>query len=240
MKHFRTYFFVIVMCSFSALILSIVATSLDPYQKKAEESYRYKELLNAASLLPPKASQKEIEKISNEMITPMLTDSEGNSFTFEEKGINYLEYLEKGAKSGYSEFEYKLYYKIKTGGVILPVNGFGLWDAIYGYIGIAKNGFSIIGISWYSQKETPGLGGEIETPQWQKGFHDKSIFHGPHMKNFGINFVPKEMLQLLPQNEKDFTVDAIAGATLTTNGVKAAIHDSLFPYVPLLRRMHGN
>ena len=46
-------------------------------------------------------------------------------------------------------------------GYVIPVNGFGLWDAIYGYLAIKPGGNSVIGISWYDQKETPGLGANI-------------------------------------------------------------------------------
>jgi len=237
LKRLSTYLFVIIMCSISALVLSVISYNLKPTQIKSQTNYRNKELLKAAGLLPEKATNAIIEEITKEKITPMLTDKEGNSFTFEEKQIDYITYLNKGAKTGYSELEYKLYYQIKQGGIILPVNGFGLWDAIYGYIGVKQNGFSIIGITKYEQKETPGLGGEIQNPSWQDLFKGKSLFHGPHMKNFGLNFIPKEMLSTLPPREKDYTVDAISGATITTDGVQNAIKKSLSPYIPLLMKM---
>jgi len=237
MKSTKTYLFIIVLSAFSALILSIVSTSLAPAQIHAKDSYRNKELLKAAGLLPEKANTKEVEKITEEKITPMLTDDKGNSFTFTEKKINYTDYLEKGEKSGYSKLPFKLYYQIKDGGVILPVNGFGLWDAIYGYIGIAKNGYRILGISWYSQKETPGLGAEIQNPKWQEQFKGKTLFHGNKMESFGLDFIPKDMLTMLPNSEKEYNIDAISGATITTHGVQSAIKTSLAPFIPLLRKI---
>ncbi|MCH9621090.1 MAG: Na(+)-translocating NADH-quinone reductase subunit C [Chlamydiia bacterium] len=225
------------MCSISAFILSIISFTLKPAQIKSQASYRNKELLKAANLLPTKASSKQIDIITKEKIMPLLTDENGNTYTFAEKNIDYSKYLEDGAKSGYSKLPFKLYYKIKNGGIILPVNGFGLWDAIYGYIGIDKNGFTIIGISWYEQKETPGLGGEIQNPKWQEQFKGKSLFHGSHMKTFGLNLIPKEMLAMLPLKDKEYSIDAISGATITSHGVQHAIKDSLTPYIPLLRKM---
>ena len=138
LKKLNTYFFVIVMCSISAFILSTVSFSLKPAQIKAQDSYRNKELLKAANLLPENASQKQIESITNEKITPMLTDNEGNSFTFKEKDVSYTKYLEKGAKSGYSKLDLKLFYQIQGGGIILPVNGFGLWDLSMATLGFTK------------------------------------------------------------------------------------------------------
>lgn len=236
-KNLTIYLFIFVMCGISAFILSSISTALKPLQIKAEETFRNKELLKAASLLPKTATTLQINELVDKKLTPMLTDNLGNTFTFEQKGIDYSSYLEMGAKSGYSTLPFKLFFQIKGGGIVLPVNGFGLWDAIYGYIGIDKNGFSIIGVSWYDQKETPGLGAEISSPSWEKLFIGKSLFHGKKLESFGLNFIPKEMLTLLPPDDKEFSIDAISGATITTQGVSHAIKASLSPYIPLLRKM---
>ena len=237
MKQIKTYLFIFILAFASSLILAIVSTSLTPAQIYAKNSYQNKELLTAADLLPLKAKSSEIDKITQEKIIPMLTDSQGNSFTFAEKNINYTDYLSAGEKSGFSALPFKLFYKIKDGGVILPLNGFGLWDAIYGYIGIEKNGYRILAISCYEQKETPGLGGEIQNPSWQKQFKGKTLFHGNKMESFGLDFISKEMLRVLPPSEQEYNIDAISGATITTKGVQAAIKNSLSPYIPLLRKM---
>lgn len=237
MKGIKTYLFIIILCSISALILSVISTSLRSNQVSAKNSYRNKELLKAANLLPASISYEQVQTITNKKITPMLTDDKGNVFTFDTKNINYTDYLEKGQKTGYSNLPLKLFYQIKGGGIILPVNGFGLWDAIYGYIGIAKNGYRILGISWYDQKETPGLGAEIQNPKWQAQFNGKTLFHGKKMETFGLDFIPKEMLKMLPPQKKEYNIDAISGATITTQGVQNAIKTSLSPYIPLMRKM---
>ena len=61
-------------------------------------------------------------------------------------------------------------------GYVFPVNGMGLWDAIYGYLAVQPDGNTVIGISWYDQKETPGLGCEYFRSQWQSQFPGKLIF----------------------------------------------------------------
>jgi Na+-transporting NADH:ubiquinone oxidoreductase subunit C len=237
MKEIKTYLFVIVMCSASAFILSIIGGYLQEPQIKARNAYRSKELLTAAHLVPKNANNKMVETIMVEKITPMLTNDGGESFTFEEKKIDYATYFDKGIKTGYSKKELKLYYQIKNGGIILPVNGMGLWDAIYGYIGVEKNGYRILGITWYDQKETPGLGAQIENSTWQDTFIGKTLFHGKKMDQFGLDFIPKEMIMLLSPSKQEYSIDAISGATLTTQGVQNAIKNSLSPYIPLLRKM---
>ena len=237
MKDIRTYLFVIIMCSISALTLSVVSTALKPTQLHAQNSYKNAELLKAADLLPQGATHKQIQEISEQNLTPMLTDAKGNIFTFAQKNLDLNTYLQNGEISGYFMMPLKLFYQVKGGGVVLPVNGFGLWDAIYGFIGIEKNGFTITGISWYNQKETPGLGGEIQNPTWQKAFKGKSIFHGKKLESFGLQFIPIQMLALLPLQDQDYSIDAISGATITTDGVQNAIKNSLSPYIPLLKTM---
>jgi Na+-transporting NADH:ubiquinone oxidoreductase subunit C len=201
-------------------------------QLRAKISYQNRELLKAANLLPLNATSKDIDNITKEKITPMLADHKGNTFTFKEKNLDYENFLH-----GEQNSPLKLFYKIKDGGVIIPLKGFGLWDAIYGYIALDKNGYQLLGISWYDQKETPGLGAEIQNNEWQKQFKGKNLFHGPKMESFGIDFVPKQMLKSLPPSKKQYTVDAITGATITTNGVQSAIKTSLAPYIPLLKGM---
>ena len=240
MKQVKTYLFILILAFFSATILSLTAVLLRKPQEKAQNSYRYKELLKAAALLSKVKKEKNIVEIATKFLTPMLTNKKGEIFTFEEKNLSVLNYLEKGQKDGYAKLPLKIFYQIKNGGIVIPLSGTGLWDAIYGYIGIAKNGYSILGISWYEQKETPGLGGEIQNPTWQKQFIGKILFHGKKMQIFGLNFSPKEMTKLLSTSEKEYTVDAISGATITTHGVQNAIKDSLSPYIPLLKKMQKN
>lgn len=239
MKERGTALFIALLCAFSALSITAVSTALKPAQIRAQNSYKNAELLKAADLLPLGATNTTIKELSKQYLTPMLTDGAGNCFTFEEKNIDFNFYQQQSQTNTTEKPLLKLFYQVKNGGVILPVNGFGLWDAIYGFIGIDKNGVTITGISWYSQKETPGLGGEIQNPKWQNSFKGKSIFHGKNKERFGLQFIPVQMLALLPEQEQTFSIDAISGATITTDGVQNAIKNSLSPYIPLLKKMQA-
>ena len=161
----------------------------------------------------------------------MLTNTSGKTLTFSELNLDYETYIEENFKTGYANLEYKLYYVIENEagvyGYVIPVNGFGLWDAIYGYICIAPNGNTVIGTSWYDQKETPGLGGEIATEKWQKQFHDKQIF----LIGENIKTAPIGLGTVKGPGKKNLNgVDGIPGATITSNGVTEAYRQSLAPY----------
>jgi len=210
-----------------------------------------------ASDVAVKATPEEILAVARARIKPFLVDSEGNSFSFQEKRINFDHYLLDNKKTGYADLPLKLAYEIlpnpdgkaasKPVGYIIPINGMGLWDRIYGYMAIAPNGVDVIGISWYDQKETPGLGGNIAEPIWQKLFVGKKIFVlDPHAPGdlvrapIGITIVKGKVKDVLGDSPRAVAaVDGMAGATLTGNGVTKAYHSSLDPYRPFFIRLHS-
>lgn len=245
-SNFKTLSFVFILCFTAALILSVLASALKVPQEEAMETFRSKQLLIAAHLLDfdTAASSKEILSTYQTEITPMLVTEEGDLLSFEATGLDLETYLKSHAKQGYARLKYKLIYLIKQGGYVIPVNGYGLWDAIYGYLGIDKNGDTVIGISWYDQKETPGLGGEIANPDWEKQFYGKVIFqkNGDGTTNYaraplGIQVVKGTVAEMLGSSPAaDSAVDGISGATITVTGVNAAIKNSLAPYRKFLMK----
>ena len=61
---------------------------------------------------------------------------------------------------------------------ILPIYGAGLWGPIWGYISLDDNKDTVYGTFFDHQGETPGLGAEITTPEFNKEFRNKQIFSG--------------------------------------------------------------
>jgi Na+-transporting NADH:ubiquinone oxidoreductase subunit C len=191
-------------------------------------------------------------------IQPILIDKDANVKTFEEAGIDEAKYMRDNKKMGYANLKEKLAYKIlanpKEGekeskeieGYVFPVNGFGLWDAIYGYVAVSTDGDTVIGISWYQHMETPGLGANISEPSWQAQFPGKKIFEpssdgSTNVKTapLGITVVRGKVEQVIGTGPKSESyVDGMAGATLTGNGVTSAYKDSLEPYRPFLVKLN--
>ncbi len=197
-----------------------------------------------------KASGDAIFEVQKARIVPHLVNVKGELFTFKQLSIDYETYLQEHAKTGYAHLEYKLVYLIypnippdqiqenQETGFVIPINGYGLWDAIYGYLALKSDGNTIIGTTWYDQKETPGLGANIAEPDWQKDFAGKHIFQEDangktdiDTAKLGITVVKttvKDELGDSPASKS--AVDGIAGATVTRTGVQAAYKDSLAPY----------
>ncbi|MEZ9937345.1 Na(+)-translocating NADH-quinone reductase subunit C [Vibrio breoganii] len=108
-------------------------------------------------------------------------------------------------------------YLVKDGDsyskVILPVHGNGLWSMMYAFVAVEMDGNTVSGITYYEQGETPGLGGEIENPNWVSQFEGKKLFDD--------NFKPALKIVKGGATAGDIHgVDGLSGATLTGNGVQ--------------------
>lgn len=203
-------------------------------------------------------SQKQILEIYDKRLKPLLVNSQGEIFTFDQAKLNEEEYLADNKKTGYYKQPYKLIYKIMPNsttadekaapeGWVIPVNGLGLWDAIYGYLALKPDGVTVTGITWYDQKETPGLGANIAEASWQSLFPGKKIFQGKadgtiDLKTapIGITVVKGRVAEVYGDSPKaNSAVDGMAGATLTGNGVTDGYRDVLEAYRPFLVRLNN-
>lgn len=204
-------------------------------------------------------TRSELVQVYEKRFLPYLADSKGNLTTFEKAKINKDNYVADFKKSGYYKQPLKLIYAVmpntekqeaeeKPIGYVIPVNGYGLWDAIYGYIAIEPDGETVIGISWYDQKETPGLGAGISEAYWQDLFPGKLIFQqNPSGKTdlktapIGIIVVRGRVSDVLGDSPKSKSaVDGMAGATLTGNGVTEAYKSVLEAYRPFFIKIHDS
>jgi len=202
-------------------------------------------------------SRDQILEIYRNRIEAFLVNDQGAATTFQAAGIDEQRYVQDFRKSGYYKEPLKLIYRIYANpkddatqnasersieGYVIPVNGMGLWDAIYGYLAIKTNGDSVIGISWYDQKETPGLGANIAEPEWQSQFPGKVIFQESadgktdfKTAPLGITVVKGKVSEILGNSPKARSaVDGMSGATLTGNGVADAYRNVLAAYRPFL------
>lgn len=117
---------------------------------------------------------------------------------------------------------------------VIPVLGSGLWDAIWGFVAVDKD-MVIQGVYFGHDGETPGLGGEIS----QRYFMDP--FKGEHLLDengrlMGVE-VAKGNNDPLNKRKEDHKVDAIAGATITGDGVAVMIKKSFRMYLPYFKSL---
>jgi Na+-transporting NADH:ubiquinone oxidoreductase subunit C len=133
--------------------------------------------------------------------------------------------------------KYAKVYLVKEGdklkSVILPVNGYGLWSTMYGFMALEADGETVVGMNLYDQAETPGLGGEVVNPKWKALWKGKKVYnfsgkevHESNLSEKGQTIEIGEVALGLVKGSVDpskpgseYQVDALAGATLTSRGV---------------------
>jgi Na+-transporting NADH:ubiquinone oxidoreductase subunit C len=120
---------------------------------------------------------------------------------------------------------------------VLPIYGSGLYSTLYGYIALGADLKTIEGITFYEHGETPGLGGEIDNPQWKKLWKGKLAFD--EEGNVIIRVIKGHVDPEKP--EARYQIDGLSGATFTTRGVNNLVRFWLGEdgYGPFLRRERG-
>jgi Na+-transporting NADH:ubiquinone oxidoreductase subunit C len=125
----------------------------------------------------------------------------------------------------------------KTDTIIVPIQGYGLWSMLYGYLALDKDASTVKGITYYQHLETPGLGGEVDNPKWKAKWIGRKVYDDkgePKLELFkGIAGDPKT---------DPYRIDGLSGATITSNGVSATIDLWFGPdgFQPFLKRFKAS
>ncbi|MEO0650238.1 MAG: Na(+)-translocating NADH-quinone reductase subunit C [Planctomycetota bacterium] len=99
---------------------------------------------------------------------------------------------------------------------VMPIWGNGLWSTLYGYLALAPDAQTVVGITYYDHGETPGLGGEVDNPAWKAQW--------PGKQAYSADGDPKvTVVKAGTVTDKSYQVDGLSGATITGNGVAAMV-----------------
>lgn len=99
--------------------------------------------------------------------------------------------------------------------IILPVHGTGAWSMLFGYIAIEADLRTIAGMIFYEQNETPGIGDQITHAHWLEQWRGRRLFNDQGETVFRVS-----VDRVRPGSEAArYEVDALSGATITTNAV---------------------
>jgi Na+-transporting NADH:ubiquinone oxidoreductase subunit C len=134
---------------------------------------------------------------------------------------------------------YAVVYLVRQEGrlrlVILPVRGRGYGSMLYGYIGLAEDANTVLGLTIYEHGETPGLGSLIDSPTWKVQWRGKKVRDAGGDIRLGVG-----QGRILPDSpEAPYQVDGLTGATWTSHGVTNLLHYWLgeHGFGPYLRRI---
>lgn len=215
-------------------ILAFLASSLSEKIRENERLEKQQNILYAmginqnegegsVSFIPTNQVAGEFSKYIKEQLV-----IEGDKITKDDQA--YLIDLKKqatAAKNGQTR-KLPLFIGDKDGKTfyIIPMRGKGLWDAIWGFVALDEE-MVVQGVYFDHAAETPGLGANIKQRYFMDDFAGESILDGT--KYSGIT-VAKGNNDPLNEIKDDNEVDALAGATITGNGVSAMISESVNLY----------
>ncbi len=234
-----TVIYAVVLCGLVAVLLSAAALGLKDQQKANTDNEKKQQILMAvAGPLQQAGICDEVtfdnaaeiwEKLDmdNNMacVTPageLITD--GNPFETVAKSLFAKGVVKEEAKLPFfcANINDKPYY-------IMCMYGAGLWDAIWGYIAVEGDGSTIAGASFDHAGETAGLGAKIkDDPAFAAAFIGKQVFQGG-------DFAPVVVTKKAADNK----VDAITGATKTSDCVSDMVRNSLQGYAAALKDLNS-
>jgi len=222
--HSNKYIFIYsaVMVVVVAVALTIVAVQLKPLQDINIRIEKMQNILASVNLVTtPKNAQELYTKYLKETL---VVNEKGDLIT----GVDaFTVDLALELKKPPADRQLPIYIAILDNGekaYIVPLRGKGLWGAIWGYISFKSDFNTVVGTMFDHKSETPGLGAEINTREFQQHFEGKKIFDDK-----GV-FTSIGILKGGAKPDDMHGVDAISGGTITSKGVEKMIRDCLVGY----------
>ncbi|MFZ2725593.1 MAG: Na(+)-translocating NADH-quinone reductase subunit C [Methylococcaceae bacterium] len=240
----KTIAIAVALCLVCAVLVSMAAVALKPIQVSNKELDMKKNILDVAGLLQDGA---DISATFDDRIESKLVDLETGDYV---DGIDANSYdqrkaakdpaqsiaIPKEKDTAHIRVKAKLakVFLVKEAGVvksiILPINGYGLWSTLYGFLSLDADGQTIQSINFYDQAETPGLGGEVVNPNWRALWKGKKVYAEKDQASLEKGLIEEAdvgepaiaLIKGTVDTSKagsEYQVDGLAGASLTSTGV---------------------
>lgn len=233
--------FAAVVCLVCAIPIAGAAVLLRPTQEENQRVDRLSKVLGVAGLLSTtdKLSRSDILERFKSNITPRVVDLKTGAYVDSVDANRYDQRaaardLDKSDKAPDNDarvlrvprlatvYEVKANGKMKS--LIIPIQGYGLWSTMYGYIALDADATTVSGITFYEHGETPGLGGEIENPRWQARWKGRVVFNDSGKVTIRVVKGATGPVATDPHR-----IEGISGATITSRGVSNTVHFWLGP-----------
>lgn len=241
-----------IMVILVAAILSAAALLLQPAQDRNVKIEKIQDILRSAHIPSTTANAEELYK--KHVTREVVVNEQGEEISvfangqFEKGDIRAFDVdvkaqlkLKREKAAGTSNIEpvYPLFVCQKDGDetlYIVPMYGTGLWGPIWGNIALEQDLNTVEGVTFGHKGETPGLGAEISTKEFEEQFLNKTIFDKDD------NFVSIAVVKGGVGNsniELTHGVDAISGGTITSIGVSDMIQNSIESYIAYFKKIQA-
>jgi len=236
-----TFIYASVLVILVAAGLAFTAIQLKPLQDKNIRIEKMSNILSSANI--ESNAQDAEEKFKQYITSSYAVNTKGeklegvDAFTIDMvkvgKAIGKIAELgeSKEAESLKAELQLPVFECTKEGQmfVILPLRGKGLWGPIWGYISLESDYNTIFGASFDHKGETPGLGAEISTKEFQAQFVGKKIYEGEDLVSITVHKGSAKAA-----GDLNHGVDGISGGTITSKALEAMVRDCLHGYESFL------
>ena len=225
-KNSFTFIFTTIMVVVVAVLLSFTYIKLKPYQDRNIELEKKQNILSSVGITVDRDNVEA--KYSTYIKSEIVLNNKGE----EVEGSAFDVDLGKESKKDVNTQLLPLFISEVDGATryIIPLRGKGLWGPIWGVIALEDDVNKVYGAVFDHEKETPGLGAEINTPMFQEPFAGKTIFEGEV-------FTPIKVIKGGPKEGDMHAVDGISGGTITSNGVSDMLSERLNMYLPYFNKM---
>ncbi|MEL6811694.1 MAG: Na(+)-translocating NADH-quinone reductase subunit C [Bacteroidota bacterium] len=242
-KNSYTIVFAIIMVVVVGSILAGFASGLKPMIKANERFEKQQNILYAIGVNNNEGAN-DVEFITTDVvedefkkyITKQLV-IEGDKATEDDEAylIDIKKEANKAKDPNYTR-KLPLFIGQKDGKelYVIPVRGKGLWDAIWGFVAVDKS-MTIQGVYFDHKGETPGLGAEIKQRYFMDDFAGESFLNNG---SFGSIKVAKGNNDPKNEDKTDQEVDALAGATITGDGLSAMLQKDVKMYVSYFKNLN--
>lgn len=208
-----------VMVIIAAFLLAFVASVLKSPQEANVANDKRGQILSSLNIRNVNDVTDEYNKV---ILHDLILDANGQ--VIKEDGGFQVESKDITAKNP-ADKKLPLYVaKVNNDTIyVVPLYGRGLWGGISGYLALKKDFDTVFGSYFTHESETAGLGARIVEEEFQEKFIGKKAFSDSTFQKVAL-VLSKKIEN--PEHE----VDAITGATLTSNGVSEMFQTSLLPY----------
>lgn len=214
-----------VLCVVCSVIVSGTAVKLKPLQVKNKEIDVKRNILLAAKMIDDKATSEDVQEEFKKVQTVLINMDDGSLVqgqdpsSFDASKVEQTKIPSNKDIAGLSTKPkivkaYIIKEDEEVKDVILPVISKGLWSTMYAFMALEGDGNTIKGFSYYSHGETPGLGGEVDNPNWKALWVGKKIYNDE---------MEPEVAVVKHVTDQDHHVDALSGATITGAGVSSSL-----------------
>ena len=249
----RTLFVALIVSLVSSVFVAGSAVILKPIQLENRQIDRQRNILSIAGIGAPNLSSREVKDLFASSIKARVVDMQTGEYSdkFDPLVFDPLKAARDPSLSAAIPLaqdialikrreRYATVYMVEQGGkmesLILPVRGYGLWSTLHGFMAIKSDLKTVVGFGFYQHAETPGLGGEVDNPKWKALWPGKVLFD-----TSGKPAIRLVKGNVDPSNPNAaYQVDALAGSTLTSNGVDRLLQfwlgeQGFGPYLAKLR-----